>query len=133
PGLEVTPSGFLPGVAEGTLLLAGQPGNVGPGQDGDSGPDGLVIENVSDYQNRLPHPKIKIISTLFWKDQGEAEPMVPVKIQGHPYIVSTDEEGGAGGTIPPGGLRGAGGRRAAPPAFPPITAVPNPRPTHTIS
>ena len=104
-GLELNPPGFLPGVAEGTLLFAGQPGNVGPRQDGDSGPDGLVIENVSDYQNRLPHPKIKIISTLFWKDQGEAESMIPVKIQGHPYIVSTDEEGGAGGT--PGGLVGA--------------------------
>jgi len=126
-GLELNPSGFLPGVAEGTLLFAGQPGNVGPGQDGDSGPDGLVIENVSDYQNRLPHPKIKIISTLFWKDQGEAEPMIPVKIQGHPYIVSTDEEGGAGGTIPPGGLQGACDRGAAPYGFPQIIDVANVR------
>jgi hypothetical protein len=112
-------------VAGGTLLFAGQPGNVGPGQGGDSGPDGLVIENVSDYQNRVPHPKIKIISTLFWKDQGEAESMIPVKIAGHPYIVSTDEEGGAGGTISPGGLRGACDRGAAPYGFPQIIDVAN--------
>ena len=85
-------------MAEGTRVYAGQPGSAG------DGPDGLVIEDVSDYQFRLPNPQIRIISTLFWPDQGTAEPMVPVKIKGQPYIVSADEAGGAAG---PGGLAGA--------------------------
>lgn len=52
--------------------------------------DGLVIEDVSDYQNRLPHPRIRIISKLFWTGQGIAESMIPVKIKGHPYLISID-------------------------------------------
>jgi hypothetical protein len=94
-GLELNPEGFEPGVPEGTRLYAGQPGNFGE-TSGDVGPDGLVIEDVSDYQFRRPNPQIRIISKLFWTDQGEAEAMIPVKIKGHPYIISTDESGGAG-------------------------------------
>jgi len=96
--VQLNPAGFLPGVSEGTRVYAGQAGSAG------DGPDGLVIEDVSDYQFRRPNPQIRIISTLFWPDQGTAEPMVPVKIKGHPYIISADEAGGAAG---PGGLAGA--------------------------
>jgi hypothetical protein len=96
--VQLNPAGFLPGLAEGTRVYAGQAGSAG------NGPDGLVIEDVSDYQFRRPHPQIRIISTLFWPDQGTAEPMVPVKIKGHPYIISADEAGGAAG---PHGLAGA--------------------------
>jgi len=100
-GLELNPEGFLPGVHEGTRLYAGQQGSF----PFTSGRDGLVIEDVSDYQFRRPNPQIRIISKLFWTDQGEAEPMIPVTIKGHPYLISTDEAGGAGGH--PGGLAGA--------------------------
>src|SRR5436309_1588304 len=58
--VQLNPAGFLPGVAEGTRVYAGQPGSAG------DGPDGLVIEDVSDYQFRRPNPQIRIISTLFW-------------------------------------------------------------------
>jgi hypothetical protein len=95
-GLELNPKGFEPGVPEGTRLYAGQPGEFGNPIGCDVGPDGLVIEDVSDYQFRRPNPQIRIISKLFWTDQGEAEAMIPVKIKGHPYIISTDEAGGAG-------------------------------------
>ncbi len=96
--LELNPEGFEPGVHEGTRLYAGQPGNFGAAPtDSSFGPDGLVIEDVSDYQFRRPNPQIRIISKLFWTDQGTAEPMIPVTIKGHPYIISTDESGGAGG------------------------------------
>ena len=95
-GLELNPQGFEPGVPEGTRLYAGQPGEFGNPIGCDVGPDGLVIEDVSDYQFRRPDPQIRIISKLFWTDQGEAEAMIPVKIKGHPYIISTDEAGGAG-------------------------------------
>jgi hypothetical protein len=58
-------------------------------------PNGLVITDVSDYQLRLTNPQIRIISTLFYPDQGTAESMIPVKIQGHPYIITIDEAGAA--------------------------------------
>jgi hypothetical protein len=90
--LNLNPPGFLPGVAEGTLMFVGQ-GRSFPFAE--NGQDGLVIEDVSDYQLRRPDPQIRIISKLFWADQGLSESMVPVKIQGHPYIVSTNEGGGA--------------------------------------
>ena len=118
-GLEINPAGFEPGVAEGTRLYAGQQG-VADGTGTLAGPDGLVIEDVSDYQNRLPHPQIRIISTLFWTDQGIAESMIPVKIKGHPYLISTDEGGGAAG---PGGLAGACARGQALWGYPQIIDV----------
>src|SRR4029077_9288591 len=78
------------GVPEGTRGYGGQNGSAG------DGPDGLVIKDVSDYQFRRPNPEARIISTLFG-DGGGAEAMIPVKIKGHPYLISTDEAGGAGG------------------------------------
>ena len=64
----------------GTRLYAGQPGQFGqtPAQSS-FGPDGLVILDVSDYQFRRPNPQIRIISKLFWDDQGQAEEMYPVQ------------------------------------------------------
>src|SRR5262245_40566478 len=120
-GLELNPKGFEPGVAAGTRVYSGQPGELGrvpPAND--SGPDGLVILDVSDYQFRRPNPEIRIISTLFWPDQGEAEAMIPVKIKGHPYIISTDEAGGAGGE---GGWAAACDRGASAFGYPQIIDV----------
>ena len=89
--LNVNPQGFAPGLAEGTRAYMNQ-GRSWPFADA---PDGLVITDVSDYQSRLPNPQIRIISTLFYPDQGTGESMIPVKINGHPYIVSVDEAGAA--------------------------------------
>jgi hypothetical protein len=84
--VQLNPEGFAPGVPGGTRIYGGQSGT----------PNGLVIMDVSDYQFRRPNPEIRIISTLFW-DGGGAEPMVPMKINGHPYIISADESTPAGG------------------------------------
>ena len=114
-------SGFLPGVPEGTLLFAGQPGQFGAAPTNSSfGPDGLVIEDASDYQFRRPNPQIRIISKLFWADQGQAEAMIPVRINGHPYLISTDEAGGAGGA---GGWPAACARGASAFGYPQIIDV----------
>ena len=115
-GLELNPAGFLPGVPEGTLLFAGQNG----GFPFTAGGDGLVIEDVSDYQFRRPNPQIRIVSKLFWPDQGGAEAMIPVKIKGHPYLISTDESGGAGGA---GGWAAACARGASAFGYPQIIDV----------
>jgi hypothetical protein len=120
-GLELNPPGFEPGLPGGTRLYAGQQG-VADGTGTLAGPDGLVIEDVSDYQFRRPHPEIRIVGKLFWADQGIAEPMYPVKINGHPYIISSDEGGGAAG---PGGLAGACARGQSLWGYPQIIDVRN--------
>ncbi|TMH27716.1 MAG: hypothetical protein E6H66_22980 [Betaproteobacteria bacterium] len=117
-GLEVNPEGFAHGVPEGTRVYAGQNGSFPFTSVG--GRDGLVIMDVSDYQFRRPNPQIRIISTLFWPDQGGAEAMIPVKIKGHPYLISTDEAGGAGGA---GGWAAACARGASPFGYPQIIDV----------
>jgi hypothetical protein len=119
--LNLNWAGFLPGVPEGTLLFAGQPGEFGAAPtDSSFGPDGLVIEDVSDYQFRRPNPQIRIISKLFWADQGQSESMIPVHINGHPYLITTDEAGGAGGST---GWAGACARGASPFGYPQIIDV----------
>ncbi len=108
--------------ADGTRMYAGQAGqfgNVGNTAFG-TGPDGLVIEDVSDYQFRLPNPQIRIVSTLFWDDQGTTEEMHPFSSKGRQYVVSSDESGGAGGV---GGLPAACARGASPFGYPNIIDV----------
>ena len=103
----------------GTRLYAGQPGLFG--NTGSSvGPDGLVIDDVSDYQFRRPDPQVRIVSKLFWDDQGQAEDMYPIIVHRRHYIVSTDESGGAGGA---GGLPAACARGASPYGYPNIIDI----------
>jgi hypothetical protein len=113
--LTLNSSSFLPGVPEGTLAFVGQNTQF----PYTAGGDGLVIEDVSDYQMRLPNPQIKIISTLF-SPLGGAESMIQVKIKGHPYLITTDEAGAAGGA---GGWPAACARGASPFGFPQIIDV----------
>jgi hypothetical protein len=108
--------------AAGTRMYAGQAGqfgNVGNTAFG-TGPDGLVIEDVSDYQFRLPNPQIRIVSTLFWDDQGTVEEMHPFSSKGRQYVVSSDESGGNGGV---GGAPAACARGASPHGYPNIIDI----------
>lgn len=96
----------------GTRLYAGQPGNFGaPKNDSSFGPDGLVILDVSDIQLRRPNPQIRIVSRLFWDDQGQVEQMLPFSSHGRSYLISTDESGGQAGV---GRLAAACARGASP-------------------
>jgi len=107
---------------DGTRMYAGQAGqygNVGNTAFG-TGPDGLVIEDVSDYQLRRSNPQIRIISTLFWDDQGTVEEQRPITQNGRRYVVSSDESGGAGGV---GGLAAACARGAAAWGYPNIIDI----------
>jgi len=124
--LTLNTSSFLPGVPEGTLAFVGQ--NVQFPYA--TGGDGLVVEDVSDYQNRLSNPQIRIISKLF-SPLGGAESMIQVKIKGHPYIVTTDEAGAAGGR--PDGWAGACARGASPFGFPQIVDIADPTNPKVIS
>ena len=85
---------------DGTRMYAGQPGNFGVAPNNSSfGPDGLVIVDVSDFQFRRPNPQIRIVSRLFWNDQGQAEQMLPFSYHGRSYLVSTDESGGQAASV----------------------------------
>jgi hypothetical protein len=106
----------------GTRLYAGQAGqfgNVGNTAFG-TGPNGLVILDVSDYQFRRPNPQVGIISKLFWDDQGTAEEMYPFSSNGRQYIVSSDESGGNGGV---GGAPAACARGASPHGYPNVIDI----------
>jgi len=97
---------------DGTRLYSPQPGQFG--NTGSSiGPNGLVILDVSDIQFRRPNPQIRVISTLFWEDGGQAQQTLPVTIQGRPHLIFTDEAG-AGGS---GGRAGACARGLPPSGF----------------
>jgi hypothetical protein len=113
--VQLNPAGFQPGVAAGTRVYIGQNGPFGGALQ-----NGLVIVDVSDYQFRRANPQARIISKLFWTDQGGAEPMVPVKIKGHSYLISSDESGGAGGA---GGWAAACARGASPFGYPQLIDV----------
>jgi hypothetical protein len=97
---------------DGTRMYSGQPGNYGVAPTNSSyGPDGLVILDTSEVEMRKPNPQIRVVSTLFWDDQGQAEQMLPFFDRGRSYIISTDESGGQGGV---GGLAAACARGASP-------------------
>jgi hypothetical protein len=113
--LTLNSSSFLPGMPEGMLAFVGQNTSFPYAAGG----DGLVIEDVSDYQMRRPNPQIRIISTLF-SQSGGAESMIQVKIKGHPYIITTDEAGAANGSK---GWFGACSLRLGPFGFPQIIDV----------
>lgn len=68
-----------------------------------------MILDVSDYQFRLPSPEVRIVSKLFWEDQGQVEEMYHFR-NGRHYIVSSDESGGQSGV---GGLPAACARGSA--------------------
>ena len=96
---------------ESTRMYAGQPGNFGVAPTNSSfGPDGLVVLDISDIKYRLADPQIRIVSRLFWSDQGQAEQMLPFFSHGRSYLISTDESGGQAGV---GGLAAACDRGAS--------------------
>lgn len=87
----------------GTLLFCGVVGKmVTPGHF-KSG-NGLVIYNVSQVQNRRPHPVIKVISKLYWKDGDIAIEPDLAFINGKPYLGVGDECGSGGCTYPKGAV-----------------------------
>src|SRR6185295_18912918 len=67
-------------------------------------------------------PQVRIISKLFYDDQGQAEEMYPFSANGRQYVVSSDESGGNGGV---GGAAAACARGAAPHGYPNIIDITN--------
>lgn len=61
-------------------------------------PNGLVILDVSDFQQRRPNPGFRIIGSLGWADGSRgAQNALPITIKGKPYILFSDESGAQAG------------------------------------
>ena len=58
--------------------------------------NGLLIYDTSEIQARKANPRVRLISSLFWKDGGASQHTINVHIGGKPYIVFVDEGGPAG-------------------------------------
>jgi len=82
---------------DGTRLYAPQPGNIlAPKGNSSEGPEGLIILDTSDVAAHKPNPQVRIVSTFFWKDGGQAQQTLPVTIAGKPYVIFTQEVGSGG-------------------------------------
>ena len=65
--------------------------NIGqPGPGGLTGA-GLRILDVSQIQDRVPHPKVTILSTIHWADASIPQVAEPFTSTGHHYLFETDE------------------------------------------
>jgi len=60
--------------------------------------NGLVIYDLTDFQNRVANPQPHVIGEVYWKDGATAQHTIPVKINGKPYVIFVDEGGSAGTT-----------------------------------
>ncbi|HEX4584879.1 MAG TPA: hypothetical protein VH183_08630 [Burkholderiaceae bacterium] len=68
--------------------------------------NGLVIYDLSQIQARVPNPQVREVGRILWKDGSVAQHTIPVRIDGHPYVIFVDEGGS-------GGLSGAAQEQAA--------------------
>ena len=89
--------------ADGTRAYIAQIGRFPPRFPALTGPNGLVIMDVSDFQFRRPNPRATVISKLYWEDGGGAQQTLPVTFHGRRHLIFTDE----------GGSDGVGGRPGA--------------------
>jgi hypothetical protein len=55
--------------------------------------NGFIIADVSDVQNRVPNPQLKIVSVTFIPDGSGAQHTIPVTINSKPYVIEVDEAG----------------------------------------
>jgi hypothetical protein len=58
--------------------------------------NGLLVYDLSQIQDRVPNPQVKLISQLLWKDGSGAQHTIPIKINGKPYLIFVDEAGTGG-------------------------------------
>jgi len=85
--------------------------------------NGLLILDVSDFQQRKPNPAYRKISSLTWDDGSVgAQNALPITIKGKPYVLFSDEGG-------PGAC--SGGKSAA--GFPRLIDISDPKNPKTVA
>jgi hypothetical protein len=90
-----------------TLLFCGVIGQMARPGVFSSG-NGLVIYDVSQVQSRRPHPVIKVISSLYWKNGNVAIQPDLAFIHGKPLLGVGDEFGSGGGNYPAAAISACG-------------------------
>ena len=92
-------------------------------------PNGLILLDVSDFQQRRPNPGFRIIGSIAWADGSRgAQNALPITIKGKPYILFTDEAGAQ--------LNATGGGCAAglaPNGFPRLIDISDPKNPKTVA
>jgi hypothetical protein len=58
--------------------------------------NGFDILDLSEIQARKANPQVKVLTTVLWRDGVETQHTIPIFIQGHPYLVATNELGSGG-------------------------------------
>jgi hypothetical protein len=58
--------------------------------------NGFVILDTSEVQARKRNPQIKLISYYTYKDGGQTQHQIAIKVKGKPYVVEVDELGSGG-------------------------------------
>ena len=66
---------------------------MAPASEKSLNPNGLVILDAGEIQARRPEAQFYVVSQLFWDDSLGAEGMQYFKINGHPYLVFSDNLG----------------------------------------
>jgi hypothetical protein len=87
--------------------------------------NGLLILDVSDFQQRRANPAYRVVSSLTWDDGSVgAQNALPITVKGKPYILFSDEAGG-GTAACSAGKSGAG--------FPRLIDITDPTKPTTVS
>jgi hypothetical protein len=74
--------------ADGRELYAADIGSPGP--NGVTG-GGLRILDVSEVQDREPHPRVSVLSDLTWRERSIPQVAEPFTRDGHDYLLEVDE------------------------------------------
>jgi len=52
---------------------------------------GLIILDTSQIQNRTPNPQVTEIARMTWNSRTIPQVAIPIRVDGHPYLVEVDE------------------------------------------
>ena len=73
---------------DGDRLYAADVGSSNGTTDGSAG---LTILDVSQIQNRVPNPKVTVVSHLTWPTVSIPQVPIPMTVNGHKYLFEVDE------------------------------------------
>jgi len=69
---------------------------VGDASAGATARNGVLVLDVSDFQNRVPNPQFRQLGSVLWLDGGQIQHTIPITVNGKRYVVAADEAGSAG-------------------------------------
>jgi hypothetical protein len=73
--------------------VAGTRGYFSRASTNATAPNGLVITDLAQVQERRPNPDITVVGEFYWTDGGQAQQTLPVFIGGKPFVLFVDEAG----------------------------------------